>query len=98
MENYEGYRGRRFTSLCKEVIGQEVSDMKKVLWKLLIGIGIIPLVLLFVLGVYHTMIESWTLGDWLILYSYVYWFTYVAGILLIVAGVVVKNKYEKRRI
>lgn len=63
--------------------------MKKHLWKILIGIGILPLVLSFILGVYHTMIESWKLGDWLILYSYIYWPTYVLGILLIVAGVVV---------
>lgn len=63
--------------------------MKKHLWKILIGIGILPLVLPFILGVYHTMIESWKLGDWLILYSYIYWPTYVLGILLIVAGVVV---------
>ena len=69
--------------------------MKKHLWKILIGIGILPLVLPFILGVYHTMIESWKLGDWLILYSYIYWPTYVLGILLIVAGVVVWRRRKK---
>ena len=63
--------------------------MKKNLWKILISIGIIPMILPFVLGVYHIWIESWTMGDWLILYSYIYWPSYVLGILLIVAGVVV---------
>ena len=66
--------------------------MKKHLWKLLIGIGILPLILPFVLGVYHTMIESWTVLEWVILYSYLYWPTYVLGILLIVAGIVMKKK------
>ncbi|MBQ7863566.1 MAG: hypothetical protein IJ353_03755 [Lachnospiraceae bacterium] len=66
--------------------------MKKHLWKILIVIGILPLVSPFILGVYHTMIESWKLGDWLILYSYIYWPTYVLGILLIVAGIVMKKK------
>ena len=66
--------------------------MKKHLWKILSGIGILLLVLPFILGVYHTMIESWKLGDWLILYSYIYWPTYVLGIMLIVAGIVMKKK------
>lgn len=68
--------------------------MKKHLWKILIGIGILPLILPFILGVYHTMIESWTVLDWVILYSYLYWPTYVLGILLIVAGIVMKKKKQ----
>ena len=66
--------------------------MKKHLWKILIGIGIIPLVLPFILGVYHTMIESWTVLDWVILYSYLYWPTYVIGVVLIVVGIVLRKK------
>ena len=68
--------------------------MKKHLWKIWIAIGIIPLVLPFVLGVYHTMIESWTVLEWVILYSYLYWPTYVLGILLIVVGIVMKKKKQ----
>ena len=68
--------------------------MKKYLWKILIGIGILPLVLPFALGVYHTMIESWTVLEWVILYSYLYWPTYVLGILLIVVGIVMKKKKQ----
>jgi len=63
--------------------------MKKYLWKILIGIGILPLILPFILGAYHMSIELWTMGDWLILYSYIYWPTYVLGLILIMAGVVV---------
>lgn len=69
--------------------------MKKYVWKVLFGIGIIPIVLPFILGVYHMIIESWTLGDWLILYSYIYWPTYILGIVLIVVSVVMQRKREK---
>ena len=68
--------------------------MKKHLWKILIAIGIIPLVLPFVLGVYHTMIESWKILDWVILYSYLYWPTYVLGLILIAIGIVMKKKKQ----
>lgn len=69
--------------------------MKKHLWKLLIGIGIVPLVLPFILGVYRMSIEHWKLWDWLILYSFIYWPTYVVGVVLIVVGVVLWRR--KRR-
>lgn len=70
--------------------------MKKQLWKFLIVIGLIPLILPFVLGVYHTWIESWTLGDWLILYSFTYWPTYVLGVAFATAGVVIKKRQERK--
>lgn len=66
--------------------------MKRYIWKVLIAVGILPLVLPFILGVYHASIESWTIGGWVILYSYVYWPTYVLGLLLIVVGVVKLKK------
>ena len=69
--------------------------MKKNLWRLLIGIGTIPLLLPFILGCYHMWIESWTMGDWLILYSYIYWPTYVLGLALIVAGVVLWRRKKE---
>ena len=72
--------------------------MKTHLWKILIGIGILPLLLPVILGVYHMAIELWTMGDWLILYSYIYWPTYVLGILLIVAGVVVWRRKRMHQV
>ena len=66
--------------------------MKKHLWKILIGIGILPILLPFILGVYHVNIESWTMGGWLIMYSYVYWPTYVLGLALIIVGVIKRKK------
>lgn len=70
--------------------------MKKHLWKALIVIGIIPLMLPVLLGAYHMLIESWTMGDWLILYSYVYWPTYVIGLVLIAAGIVLRKRDKKK--
>lgn len=71
--------------------------MKNQLWKILMAIGVIPLVLPFVLGVYHTWIESWKLGDWLILYCFIYWPTYVLGIVFMVTGIVIKKRQERKK-
>jgi len=60
--------------------------------KVLIGTGIGIFILPFVLGLYHMWIESWNLLDWLILYSFVYWPTYVFGAVLIVGGWMIYKK------
>ena len=54
---------------------------KSVLWKLLLLLGLCPFVLPFLLA--FTRMSSWTLLDWLIMYSFVYWPTYIVGIVLI---------------
>ena len=56
------------------------------IWKVLLVLGIFPFVLPFVLGVYRMSIESWTMIDWLVLYSFIYWPTYVVGIVLIIVS------------
>lgn len=66
--------------------------MKKQSWKILLGLGLMPFVLPFVLGLYHMWIESWTMTDWLVLYSFLYWWTYLAGLVLIVLAVVQKKR------
>lgn len=60
---------------------------KKLFWKILLFIGIIPLIIPFVLGFYRMSIESWTLPDWLIMYSFVYWPTYIVGLVLITISI-----------
>lgn len=60
---------------------------KKLIWKILLFIGIIPLIIPFVLGFYRMSIESWTLPDWLIMYSFVYWPTYIVGLVLITISI-----------
>lgn len=66
--------------------------MKPYIGKIMIGVGVIPLVMPFLLGIYRLSIESWTWGSWLVLYSFVYWPTYIVGLLLIVAGTVMRRK------
>ena len=72
--------------------------MKKLLWKLLFLAGIVPFVVPVILGIYRMSIEHWEYLDWLILYSYIYWPTYVAGIILIgisLAGIIHQKMQEK---
>lgn len=67
---------------------EEGDDMrKKAIWKLLLIVGVIPFVIPFVLGIYRMSIESWKLSDWLVLYSFVYWPTYLVGLVLIVVSI-----------
>ena len=51
-------------------------------------IGIVPFLLPFVLGLYRMSIESWTMFDWLVLYSFIYWPTYIAGAVAIAVSLV----------
>ena len=60
----------------------------KKLWQVLLIIGIIPFAAPFI-GFVYEMINSssWTLVDWLVLYSFVYWPTYVIGLFLTIISV-----------
>jgi len=69
--------------------------MKNVLWKILLVLGIAPFGFPFVLFLYRSSIETWTLGDFLVLYSYLFWWTYLAGLLLAAAGLVLRRKQKK---
>ena len=61
----------------------------KRLWWILLTIGMIPFAAPFI-GFAYEMINasSWTLVDWLVLYSFVYWPTYIIGVILIVISVI----------
>ena len=57
----------------------------KKLWWFLLIIGIIPFVIPFIGYVYEMLnSSSWTLVDWLVLYSFVCWPTYIVGLILII--------------
>ena len=60
---------------------------KAIIWKILLIIGISPFIFPVVLGIYRMSIESWTMIDWLVLYSFIYWPTYVVGIVLIAISI-----------
>lgn len=68
--------------------------MKKgLIWKILLLVGICPFVVPFGAFLWQMVIsESWTLADWLIMYSFVYWPTYVAGLILIVVSILMLKK------
>lgn len=60
----------------------------KVIWWVLLIVGIIPFVIPFINFLYEmTVSSSWTLGDWLLLYSFVYWPTYIIGLLLLAISI-----------
>ena len=59
----------------------------KLLWKILLLVGICPFAIPVALGVYRMSIESWTMSDWLVMYSFLFWPTYVIGFVLIVVSV-----------
>lgn len=61
--------------------------MKKAIWKIAMIVGICPFLAAVFTGLYHMFIESWKFTDWVILYSVVYWPTYVLGLILIVIGI-----------
>ena len=65
----------------------------KMVWWLLLGIGIVPFVFPFLNFAYAKMVStSWTLVDWLVMYSFIYWPTYILGFILIIISVIKLKK------
>lgn len=60
---------------------------KRIIGIILVVSGAIPLILPPLLGLYRMQIEHWRLWDFLVLYSFIYWPTYLAGLLLLIAGI-----------
>ena len=60
----------------------------KRLWWFLLAVGLIPFAAPFI-GFAYEMLNSssWSLMDWLVLYSFVYWPTYLVGLALIAISV-----------
>lgn len=56
---------------------------KKTKWKVVLAIGICPFILPVIVGIYRMSIESWSMLDWLVMYSFIYWPTYIVGLVLI---------------
>jgi len=65
-----------------------MPEIKHHLWKLSFLIGLVPFIVPIVLGLYTITVESWELFDWIVLYSFVYWPTYAAGLIVIVVSLV----------
>ena len=62
--------------------------MKREFWRTLLVLGIVPFLIPF-FGFWYEMLNGsdWTLLDYLVLYSFLYWPTYVVGLVLIVLSV-----------
>ncbi|MBQ8640746.1 MAG: hypothetical protein IJ480_00885 [Clostridia bacterium] len=63
-------------------------------WKIMLALGICPFAAPFVTFLYQMLIQSsFTLLDWLLLYSFVFWWTYVVGLgLIVIAAVHLKRR------
>ena len=60
----------------------------KRLWWLLLVVGLIPFAAPFIGFAYEILnSSSWSLVDWLVLYSFAYWPTYIVGLALIAISV-----------
>ena len=59
--------------------------MNKKIWRTLLVLGIVPFLIPF-FGFGYEMLNGsgWTLLDYLVLYSFLYWPTYVVGLILVV--------------
>ena len=60
---------------------------KKMKWKIVLAIGVCPFILPIIAGIYKMSIETWTMLDWLIMYSFIYWPTYIIGFVMILVAV-----------
>lgn len=57
---------------------------KKTFWWILCILGLLPFAAPWIGFVYERLnASSWTLADWLLMYSVVYWPTYLLGLLLL---------------
>ena len=62
---------------------------------ILLILGAVPFLLPLVLGLYRMQIEHWTMWDWLVLYSFIYWPTYLLGLLLLAGGIFLLCRRKK---
>ena len=70
----------------------------KILSAILIILGIVPFAVALICGLPIFRASNLTYGDFLILYSYLFWPTYILGALLLAAGTVLtilRKKKEK---
>lgn len=56
---------------------------KSILWKIVLLVGVLPFAIPVLWGIYSVTVESWNMFDWLLMYSFLYWPTYLIGAVLI---------------
>lgn len=61
---------------------------KQIIWKIVFMLGLSPFLFALLLGVYTISVDtSWTWIEYLILYSFIYWPTYIVGLLFIILAI-----------
>ena len=50
--------------------------------------GFLPFIIPILAGIYKVTIESWNMINWLIIYSYIFWPSYIIGLILILIGII----------
>ena len=65
---------------------------KNTAWKYLVLTGTLPFIIPIFSGIFKVYYESWDMISWLVLYSYIFWPTYLIGIFLIIIGLRNKRK------
>ena len=50
--------------------------------------GALPFIIPIFAGIYKVTMQSWDMLSWLVLYSYIFWPSYLIGLLLILFGII----------
>lgn len=66
---------------------------RKLLWKILLLLGLCPFIIPVVMS--PTRMSSWSFLDWLVLWSYVYWPTYLVGLALVLFAAYKLTRHKK---
>ena len=65
---------------------------RNTLWNVLLFLGLCPFAVPFLWWLCQLLVDPWPLFDWLVLYSFLYWPTYVVGLVLIVLVLFKRNR------
>ena len=69
-------------------------EQRKQIWKILLFLGCVPFLIAIGFCFITSLTGIWSFWDYLILYSFLYWPTYVLGIVLIALSVAkIKKKH-----
>ena len=68
----------------------------KNIWNYLFYAGFLPFIIPVLMALYSMSVESWNFFDWILLYSVIYWPTYIVGIILILIAVRKRKKSEEK--
>lgn len=73
--------------------------MKKYIPQIILTAGFIPFIAPFATAVWkiYVLHESWSLFEFVFLYSFIYWPTYILGLAVIFLGVYLNKKEDREK-